>query len=299
MARKSREKHKDDLRKVNHDIANAIAYPAYKDDKLQNLTNDFGGGPNVIDKEAEKLLGEIHDNERYLIDFPHLAAPLSTSERSVWWKDVLKVLAGENILLLSPRDVFFQMNSRVGDALTNHNKRDKIVNQDAYIFRYHPEFQGLYLNEKIYKYYHIENLEKQREKYYKEALQTQGGEKTWWWYGLYLFIGSVLSAASLFLIGKKLKSSLEKKLENQDLGFFIRKTKRKVVEDPKITFQKRAKEREKKRKKSKSPVPRLPLHKTVRKRLKKSSFKKIYRTRIQKKISKKIGRRTKFFFRKR
>lgn len=107
VAKRSREKHKDNQDKINHDIANAIAYPVYFDDKLQNLTNDFNGRPPELSDNIDEFFRNLHDIPNYIVDFPHLAMPLATSEKSVWWKEAIKNIAGFNLRGIPIEDSFF------------------------------------------------------------------------------------------------------------------------------------------------------------------------------------------------
>lgn len=76
----------------------------------------------------------------------------------------------------SPKDNFFQLNSLTGDLLSNIDEKDYRSDIDAIIFHYHPDFKNLTLDEAIIKYYHMENLDVERERLYKEVLKLQAGK---------------------------------------------------------------------------------------------------------------------------
>lgn len=87
---------------------------------------------------------------------------IATRKISIWWKEGLKILAGQNFLSMNPRDVFFQMNSLIGDKLSNSNDKDEHSDIDAYILDYHPKFRNKPLNESIRIYYSLENLQRDK-----------------------------------------------------------------------------------------------------------------------------------------
>lgn len=72
VAKDARAKYGNDQNKINHAIANAIAYSSYHDNFLQKSTNDFGEKPRNLSKDDErrrhhientyaKRIGEIGD----------------------------------------------------------------------------------------------------------------------------------------------------------------------------------------------------------------------------------------------
>lgn len=173
VAQEARRVYGNDQNKVNHAIANAIASPSYGDQKLQKLTNDFFDIPiGQGYDEAKQMLEKIHLEQTYLIDFPHLAAPLATSEKSVWWKEVLKDLAGLSLLAKS-EDNFFQLNSLTGDLLSDIDDKDKRTDLDAIILKYHPKFKDLPLDQRLERYYHQKDLDYYRRLYYRDLLKAQ------------------------------------------------------------------------------------------------------------------------------
>ena len=74
---------------------------------------------------------------------------------------------------LSKKDTLFQTNSLTGDWLTHMDEKDRRSDIDAIIFHYHPDFKNLTLDEFIKRYYHMKNLDKERERLYKEVLKIQ------------------------------------------------------------------------------------------------------------------------------
>ncbi|MDU1052065.1 MAG: hypothetical protein E7A24_07710 [Varibaculum cambriense] len=179
ISRQASKKYPKDSRKRYHFIANAIAYPSYKNSKLQILVNDFGDKPQAKNYEnIFNTLQDIHDYSKYTIDFPHLATTLASAEKSSLKKEALKLVAGFSpsiFLGVSPRDNFFQLNSLTGDVLTDIDKKDRNTDIDSIIFHYHPDFKNLPLDEAIAKYYHTENLAAERERLYHEVLKEQAG----------------------------------------------------------------------------------------------------------------------------
>ncbi|WP_288291250.1 MucBP domain-containing protein [uncultured Varibaculum sp.] len=177
MGRQARRKYGSDTHKINHFIANAIAYPVYKDDPLQSRVNDFGEEPKV--KNYGKIydaLKAIHGYSKYTIDFPHFATTLASAEKSSPNKERLKLLAGlsPSVLLgVSRSDNFFQLNSLTGDLLTKIDSKDLNTDIDAIIFHYHPSFKNLPLDKLLIKYYHRHNLNSERQRLYREVLAQQ------------------------------------------------------------------------------------------------------------------------------
>lgn len=180
IAHQAKEKYGNDKNKINHAIANAIAYPVYRNDLLQSNVNDFGNKPSVKNyNDVEDLLTKIYKYDKYRIDFPHLATTIASAEDSGKGKSIIKWIAGLSIGNLwgnSPKDNFFQQNSLTGDLLSNIDDKDEKSDIDAIIFHYHPDFKDLTFDEAIIKYYHMENLDVERERLYKEVLELQAGK---------------------------------------------------------------------------------------------------------------------------
>ncbi|MBF0848091.1 glucan-binding protein, partial [Streptococcus danieliae] len=109
----------------------------------------------------------IHDKDFYYIDFPHLAATMASDQKSGTLKEIIKFIAGTNMLTLidgnlSSKDNFFQQNSLTGDLLTIIDDKDKKTDVDVYIFKYHPEYKNLTLDQQIEKHYNLKNLDEKR-----------------------------------------------------------------------------------------------------------------------------------------
>ena len=211
VAKDARTKYGNDQNKINHAIANAIAYSLYHDNFLQKSTNDFGEKPRNLREDVEELLMGIHEDKKYKLDFPHLAMPLATSEKSVWYKEVGKFIAGLsplNIVGVTPSDTFFQANSLLGDQLTIIDNKDLITDIDAYILKYHPEFKDLPLNERIEKYYSTDNLNKKRGEYYKEVLELKSEDTGTNNYSTILKFGSMITLAALGLFLLNIKNGI-------------------------------------------------------------------------------------------
>lgn len=229
-SRQASQKYPKDIRKRYHFIANAIAYPAYHDNKLQLRVNDFGKEFKVRNYgEIYDTLKDVHFYGRYTIDFPHLATTLASAEKSSFKKEALKLVAGFSpsiFLGVSPRDNFFQLNSLTGDKLTHIDSKDRNTDIDAIIFHYHPDFKNLPLDEAILKYYHTENLAAERERLYREVLKKQAGshlspqeqEK------LNIFLAA-LTLGGVALVGMSLREKAERQLElfNKDPNEYLEK----------------------------------------------------------------------------
>lgn len=215
IGRQARRKYGSDTHKINHFIANAIAYPVYKDDPLQSRVNDFGEEPKVRNREKiYKTLVAVHRWNNYRIDFPHFATTLASAEKSSPDKERLKLLAGlspSNFMGVSPRDNFFQLNSLTGDKLTNIDSKDLNTDIDAIIFHYHPNFKNLPLDKLLIKYYHRPNLTSERQRLYREVLVQQAGPlvppKTQEWLNIWF---ATMTLGALALVGIKLFLEFEK-----------------------------------------------------------------------------------------
>ena len=222
----ARKKYGNDHDKINHTIANAIARVSYGKDKLQSMTNDFGEASKFLNNQVAGLLERSHKYKSYTIDFPHLAAPIATSYRSGFLKEIVKLFAGlspYNKSGLSTEEILFQNNSLVGDLLTTIDKKDFLTDIDAYILRYHSEFKDMDLDQAIEKYYSTDNLEQKRQEYYYQALEEQSKNTPTDRYMSLLLIGSVASLSGLALIVlkelKDIKAFVERLFKNP-LGTF-------------------------------------------------------------------------------
>lgn len=222
----ARKKYGNDHDKINHTIANAIARVSYADDKLQSMTNDFGEASKFLNPQVTSLLERSHKYKSYTIDFPHLAAPIATSYRSGFLKEIVKLFAGlspYNKSGLSTEEILFQNNSLVGDLLTTIDKKDFLTDIDAYILRYHSEFKDMDLDQAIEKYYSTDNLEQKRQEYYSQALEEQSKNTPTDSYKSLLLIGSIASLSGIALIAlRKLKNieAVVRRLFKDPLGTF-------------------------------------------------------------------------------
>ena len=199
VKKNAKKKYGNDKDKINHAIANAIAYSVYATDFLQSHANDFGDKPeSKIYEKVKSKIKKTHEKEPYLIDFPHFATTIATTYRSGLDKELFKAVGGTSILSIfqltgntipfnipflavkmltntgsSKKDNLFQTNSLTGDWLTHMDEKDRRSDIDAIIFHYHPDFKNLTLDEFIKRYYHMKNLDKERERLYKEVLKIQ------------------------------------------------------------------------------------------------------------------------------
>lgn len=217
----ARKKYGKDHDKINHTIANAIARVPYANDKLQSMTNDFGEASEFLTSDVDYLLGKSHTDKSYTIDFPHLAAPIATSYRSGFLKEIVKLFAGLSPYntRLSTEEILFQNNSLVGDLLTTIDKKDFLTDIDAYILKYHSEFKDMDLDQAIEKYYSTDNLEQKRQEYYSQALEEQSKNTPTDRYMSLLLIGSVASLSGLALIALKKLKNIDAVIK-QPLKFF-------------------------------------------------------------------------------
>lgn len=223
MGRQARRKYGSDTHRINHFIANAIAYPVYKEDPLQSRVNDFGEEPKVRNYgKIYDALKAIHGYSKYTIDFPHFATTLASAERSSPNKETLKSLAGLSPSIFlggSPSDNFFQLNSLTGDLLTNIESKDFNTDIDAIIFHYHPSFKNLPLDKLLIEYYHRHNLSSERQRLYREVLAQQAypfvSPKTQQrlniWFATMTLGALALVGIKLFLEYKHLFSEFKKK----------------------------------------------------------------------------------------
>uniref|UniRef100_UPI001F55FF5F hypothetical protein n=1 Tax=Streptococcus thoraltensis TaxID=55085 RepID=UPI001F55FF5F len=171
---------------VDHVIANALAAPVYEENFLQKLANDFGNVPN--NKYSLRGMQIIKDTSGrdddtaglYKIDFPHLGAAQATASKSSLYKELVKLVMSYSPLGVgkASEDIIFQLNSQVGDEIQertkNFGKVDKDTDKDGFIFKYHPDYKKLYLNEAIKKYYGEHNItDSFRNKLYKEAVKAR------------------------------------------------------------------------------------------------------------------------------
>lgn len=217
----ARKKYGNDHDKINHTIANAIARVPYANDKLQSMTNDFGEASKFLTSDVDYLLGKSHTDKSYTIDFPHLAAPIATSYRSGFLKEIVKLFAGLSPYntRLSTEEILFQNNSLVGDLLTTIDKKDFLTDIDAYILKYHSEFKDMDLDQAIEKYYSTDNLEQKRQEYYSQALEEQSKNTPTDRYMSLLLIGSVASLSGIALIALKKLKNIDAVIK-QPLKFF-------------------------------------------------------------------------------
>lgn len=217
----ARKKYGKDHDKINHTIANAIARVPYANDKLQSMTNDFGESSKFLTPRVFTLLSDSHKYKSYTIDFPHLAAPIATSYRSGFLKEIVKLFAGLSPYntRLSTEEILFQNNSLVGDLLTTIDKKDFLTDIDAYILKYHSEFKDMDLDQAIEKYYSTDNLEQKRQEYYSQALEEQSKNTPTDRYMSLLLIGSVASLSGIALIALKKLKNIDAVIK-QPLKFF-------------------------------------------------------------------------------
>lgn len=176
VEKNARKKYGNNRDKINHEVANAIMYPAYSKSFLQNHANNMAK-PEVSKntyKNAADILWDIHFDDKYPVDLSHMASPLGSSEKSNDKKEVTKLFAGLPFLETG-RDKFFYLNSYTGDFWTHMDAKDLRSDKDAFILKYHPKYMGKLYSKSIIDYYSQDNLEEKREKLFKEILKRQAG----------------------------------------------------------------------------------------------------------------------------
>ena len=210
----ARKKYGNNRDKINHEVANAIIYPSYDKDTLQNQANSLKKphiGENTYLK-GKDLLADTNKQNIYKIDFPHMASPLGSYERSSILKEFTKGLATlpitvyeikeltiaragrplvsyekskiiksfKKVLAAGPyavtgKDKFFYLNSYTGDYWTHMDEKDLRSDKDAFILKYHPKYKGKLYSKSIIDYYSQDNLDEKRERLFKEILEKQAG----------------------------------------------------------------------------------------------------------------------------
>lgn len=103
----------------------------------------------------------------------------------------------------------------VGDALSNIDEKDMRSNIDAYVLKYHPKFKDLPLDERIERYYHIENLDNKRKLFYNETLEIRSRQnnKSKDEYLAWLMTGSLSTLGAVYLIMKKKFNRIKGKIK--------------------------------------------------------------------------------------
>ena len=176
VEKNARKKYGNNRDKINHEVANAIMYPSYSKNFLQNHANNMAK-PEVSKntyKNAADILWDIHFDDKYPVDLSHMASPLGSSEKSGDKKEVTKLLAGLPFLKTG-KDKFFYLNSYTGDYWTHMSKSDLRADKDAFILKYHPKYKGKLYSKSIIDYYSQDNLDEKRDKFFKEILKRQAG----------------------------------------------------------------------------------------------------------------------------
>ena len=214
VEKNARKKYGNNRDKINHEVANAIIYPSYDEDLLQNQANSLKKphiGRNTYLK-GRYLLADTNKQNIYKIDFPHMASPLGSYERSSILKELTKGLATlpitvyeikeltiararrplvsyekskiikkfKKVLAAGPyavtgKDKFFYLNSYTGDYWTHLDEKDLRSDKDAFILKYHPKYKGKLYSKSIIDYYSQDNLDEKRDKFFKEILEKQAG----------------------------------------------------------------------------------------------------------------------------
>lgn len=197
VEKNARKKYGNNRDKINHEVANAIIYPSYDEDLLQNQANSLKKphiGENTYLKGRD-LLADTNKQNIYKIDFPHMASPLGSYERSSILKELTIARARrplvsyekskiikkfKKVLAAGPyavtgKDKFFYLNSYTGDYWTHLDEKDLRSDKDAFILKYHPKYKGKLYSKSIIDYYSQDNLDEKRDKFFKEILEKQAG----------------------------------------------------------------------------------------------------------------------------
>ncbi|MBF0845406.1 hypothetical protein IR117_12395, partial [Streptococcus danieliae] len=173
----AKEKHPSDQEAYNRDIAQSLAYGAYKKDNLQKLFNIYLAQPLVKNNSALQALSATHENlnknKNYPLDLPHMLTTLASLEKQNGRFDYtafIKRLAVQPLInpLANPvtfiwsafnngddvkRNILLQQNSLIGDLFTNTDRKDYLSDMDAIILARHPKYKDLPLDERIIQYY--------------------------------------------------------------------------------------------------------------------------------------------------
>ncbi|ASS37106.1 hypothetical protein AXF17_00520 [Mogibacterium pumilum] len=176
VEKNARKKYGNNKDKINHEVANAIIYPVYEGDILQSNANKLVK-PDVSKntyKKADNILDNLHEFDRYPVDLSHMASPLGSYERSDIRRESTKFGASLPYIF-TKKEKFFYLNSYTGDYWTHMSKSDLRADKDAFILRYHPKYKDKLYSKSIIDYYSQDNLDKKREKLFKEILEKQAG----------------------------------------------------------------------------------------------------------------------------
>ena len=140
--------------------------------RLTVLKNHILGGNTYL--KGRDLLADTNKQNIYKIDFPHMASPLGSYERSNIKRE-LKKFGSSLPYIFTGKDKFFYLNSYTGDFWTHMSKSDLRADKDAFILKYHPKYKGKRYSKSIIDYYSQDNLDEKREKLFKEILEKQAG----------------------------------------------------------------------------------------------------------------------------
>ena len=138
------------------------------------------------DEDFWNLMDDLHDNDPYEVDLPHIATTLASMYPELSIQEVIQAILGTEAipdvrrrpfvsLFSDKNNRFLMLNSFVGDALTHIDEKDYRSDMDIYILYYHPVYgnKDISLRERLIAYYSNKNLEANRERFFKEALETR------------------------------------------------------------------------------------------------------------------------------
>ena len=172
----ARKKYGNNRDNINHEVANAIIYPSYKENRLQRNANNLVK-PDVSKntyENAYELLKNIYNYKKYPVDLSHMASPLGSYERSDILRERIKFVASLPYIF-TKKEKFFYLNSYTGDYWTHLDEKDLRSDKDAFILKYHPKYKGQLYSKSIIDYYSQDNLDEKRDKLFKEILKKQAG----------------------------------------------------------------------------------------------------------------------------
>ena len=178
----AKKKHPNNRAAYNRDIAQSLAYGAYKTDDLQKLFNIYLSQPLVENGSVLQAISNTHknyedkkdeDKKYYPLDLPHMLTTLASLERQNGRFDYtafIKRLAVQPLInpLANPvtfiwsafnngddvkRNILLQQNSLIGDLFTNTDRKDYLSDMDAIILARHPKYKDLPLDERLIQYY--------------------------------------------------------------------------------------------------------------------------------------------------
>lgn len=185
----------NDRASFNRDVAQSLAYDAYKDNNLQKFFNIYLSQPLVQNGSGRSHITDTNKpTSNYPLDLPHMLTTLASLEKQNGIFDYtafIKRLAVQPLVnpFTNPltflwsafnngdsvkRNILLQQNSLVGDLFTNTSVKDYLSDMDAIILARHPKYKDLPLDERLIKYYGQDLTTKRHQLLY----EVYGADKT-------------------------------------------------------------------------------------------------------------------------